>query len=411
MRIKLQHLTEHIHGFLLVLGLTALLASAIYPSEYLYYFFHSFVLLIPFCITLLAVSRVKHFICYFLLGMASAAAAFLLGSDFIESLYLVILAVLILLIRIPPRLNNLPGLLAQPSPGFLGYFVCLFFVSLITKLNQLQNLVYWLTFVYLLNFIIYTNVKSLNDYLYSRKETANLPGRQICSTNRGLVTIFSVLMVLAMLALPLLPADKAIYSVGIALRDFLRWLFSHFSEEPIPIAEMETEELIAETQSNLLPDTSTTPAWLTMLYNILFGAITFIVCTAVIIGIIYLIYLFIQRFYRPVSAAGDTQEFIDKETEPEYMDRTERQKKEGIMSRLFNPNAIVRKRFKRRIKKGAAARPGERSGKIPAPLTPSELEEFAGLPADAETQKLHELYEKARYSRDGCTKEEASSLK
>ena len=31
MRIKLQALTEHIHGFLLILGITAFLSSLIFP--------------------------------------------------------------------------------------------------------------------------------------------------------------------------------------------------------------------------------------------------------------------------------------------------------------------------------------------------------------------------------------------
>ena len=42
MRIKLQALTEHIHGFLLILGITAFLSCLIFPSHYLFYFFHMF---------------------------------------------------------------------------------------------------------------------------------------------------------------------------------------------------------------------------------------------------------------------------------------------------------------------------------------------------------------------------------
>ena len=37
MRIKLQALTEHIHGFLLILGITAFLSCLIFPSRYLFY--------------------------------------------------------------------------------------------------------------------------------------------------------------------------------------------------------------------------------------------------------------------------------------------------------------------------------------------------------------------------------------
>ena len=65
MRIKLQALTEHIHGFLLILGITAFLSCLIFPSHYLFYFFHSFLLLIPFAVYCLWRGKIKHFVSYF----------------------------------------------------------------------------------------------------------------------------------------------------------------------------------------------------------------------------------------------------------------------------------------------------------------------------------------------------------
>ena len=44
-------------------------------------------------------------------------------------------------------------------------------------------------------------------------------------------------------------------------------------------------------------------------------------------------------------------------------------------------------------------------------MTPFEIEETVGLPAGGERQNLHELYEKARYSADGCTEEDVRKLK
>ena len=72
MRIKLQALTEHIHGFLLILGITAFLSCLIFPSHYLFYFFHSFLLLIPFAVTAYGQEKIKHFVSYFIIGIACA---------------------------------------------------------------------------------------------------------------------------------------------------------------------------------------------------------------------------------------------------------------------------------------------------------------------------------------------------
>lgn len=410
MRIKLQHLTEHLHGFLLILGITAFLASIIFPSEYLIYFFHSFILLIPFCTTAWAQKHVKHLLSYLLLGLAGTAAVFLLGMNFFEQLYLTVLAAVIMLARIPSRLHDSPGLLDAPGPGFLGYFVLLFFVALLLKQEAPQTLVYWLTFVYLADYLLFLNLTHLNGYLHSRRDSANLPGHQIVSTNRALMTLFFVLVILFMLVLPLVPLDRVVSAIGIALRDFLRWIFSHFSEEEQAIMETAAQTLAAEAQTEGFAETAATPAWLQMLYDILFGVITFVVCTAAIAGLIYAIILLFHRFYRPMAENGDTQEFIDEKADDLFIREQKDKKREPFLSSLFHPSMIVRRRFKKQIRKGTAS--GTKGAvSIPEPLTPSELEEYAGLPDSEETRRLHELYEKARYSREGCTKEEAASLK
>ena len=106
MRIKLQALTEHIHGFLLILGITAFLSCLIFPSHYLFYFFHSFLLLIPFAVTAYGQEKIKHFVSYFIIGIACAILLFFIGSNFWEKLYFLILSVAIMLIRIPSRLQK-----------------------------------------------------------------------------------------------------------------------------------------------------------------------------------------------------------------------------------------------------------------------------------------------------------------
>ena len=106
MRIKLQALTEHIHGFLLILGITAFLSCLIFPSHYLFYFFHSFLLLIPFAVTAYGQEKIKHFVSYFIIGIACAILLFFIGSNFWEKLYFLIFSVAIMLIRIPSRLQK-----------------------------------------------------------------------------------------------------------------------------------------------------------------------------------------------------------------------------------------------------------------------------------------------------------------
>ncbi len=423
MRIKLEALTEQIHGFLLILGITALLSCLIFPSEYLFYFFHSFLLLIPFAVTAWGEQKMKHFVSYLLAGIACATLLFFLGVHFFEKLYLLILSIIIMLVRIPSRLHKTDdyeivdenvtesgGLLDSPSAGFLGYFVLLFFVCALLKKPEPQNLIYWLTFAWLADFLVHMNLRSLNNYLYSRRGIANLPGRQIVSTNRALMMVFSVLALVVMLVLPLIPLDHIVSSIGIAIRDFLRWIFSHFSSEEENVVETVAESLASSGQSDMFGDVKPTPAWLKMLYDIIFAIIAFAVSVGALVGIGYAILLLVHRFYKPIAAAGDMQEFIDEETETSFIQDAEKKSGDSLFSSLFHPNATIRKRFKKQIQRGSSS--NKKVGNtIPISLTPAELEEYAGLSDDERTRLLHTLYEKARYSKDGCTKEDVALLK
>lgn len=423
MRIKLEVLTEQIHGFLLILGITAFLSCLLFPSEYLFYFFHSFLLVIPFVVTARGEKKMKHFVSYLFAGIICAAFLFFLGIHFLEKLYLLVLSVIIMLVRIPSRLHKTDdyeivdenvtksgGLLDSPSAGFLGYFVLLFFICALLKKPEPQNLIYWLTFVWLADFLVYINLRSLNSYLYSRRGIANLPGKQIISTNRALMMAFSILALMVMLVLPLIPLDHIVSSIGIAIRDFLRWVFSHFSSEDQAVVETVAESLAPSGQSAMLGDVKPTPAWLKMLYDIIFAVIAFAVSAGALVGIGYAILLLVHRFYKPTATSGDMQEFINEETESSFIQNVEKKSSDSLFSSLFHPNAAIRKRFKRQIEKGSAS--NKKAGNaIPVSFTPSELEEYAGLSDDERTRLLHTLYEKARYSQDGCTKEDVSLLK
>ena len=76
-----------------------------------------------------------------------------------------------------------------------------------------------------------------------------------------------------------------------------------------------------------------------------------------------------------------------------------REKKEGYLS----PNMRIRRQYKKTITRAGKYRPA-------GVETPAELEEKNKLSGDG-IKRLHEGYEKARYSQEGCTKEEADALR
>ena len=70
---------------------------------------------------------------------------------------------------------------------------------------------------------------------------------------------------------------------------------------------------------------------------------------------------------------------------------------------MLSVNMRIRRKYKKIIRKSSKERPKGWE-------TPYELETGAQLQEDESMKVLHKVYEKARYSKDGCTKEEAREV-
>lgn len=72
----------------------------------------------------------------------------------------------------------------------------------------------------------------------------------------------------------------------------------------------------------------------------------------------------------------------------------------------FSPEARIRSIYRRCIRQHK----GQRK-KVPVWMTPAEIEGMSELPIEPAYKTLHELYEKARYSQNGCSVEEVNQVK
>lgn len=121
-------------------------------------------------------------------------------------------------------------------------------------------------------------------------------------------------------------------------------------------------------------------------------------CIIVFAFILFLLYSIYSYLKRDKKYEGDIVEFIKTEAKKEKIKRksvlTEEEKEKNN-----SPNAIVRRAYRKRIKTGI-------KGKIPFWASPIELETMAEWQETGNKSELHLLYEKARYSKEGCLKED-----
>lgn len=131
------------------------------------------------------------------------------------------------------------------------------------------------------------------------------------------------------------------------------------------------------------------------LFGYILKLLLYIILFVLVLYVVYGIYCYLKR---DKSDEGDVIEFI-KETydvseiyPQEFKERRKRRK-------TLSANEMIRKIYKKKIKSGIKER-------IPFWATPKELEAMADWQNTGENSELHRLYEKARYSKEGCEKAE-----
>jgi ABC-type multidrug transport system fused ATPase/permease subunit len=118
-----------------------------------------------------------------------------------------------------------------------------------------------------------------------------------------------------------------------------------------------------------------------------------------IIGLVYFILYLMRRFNSTFDDRGDLVENL-QEDDLEAVHLTKpKSDTPGIFDR--SPNATIRRRYRKTILRASKIRPS-------AWMTPTEAEENADLTGQIDT--LHNLYIKARYSPEGCTKQDVAEL-
>lgn len=241
--------------------------------------------------------------------------------------------------------------------------------------------------------------RELESFIRSNAGQASLPVSQIRRTSRILIGIF---LVIATTVIFLLPAGGISYLTTLIHKLLLELLFIILAllfpsvvgdpdAEAPPIPE-ETERAFEKITSGA----DQIPPWL---YNLLYGISTFlmiVVVIAIIAGILYALYAFVRGFH-VLAEPEKTSEYI------ETSERIQPKKRNRLSAaEKANPTYQIRRLYKRSI-----LHLKKKSQILQTSNTPSQIERDVRMPDSEDRETLHRIYEKARYSRDGVTIEEA----
>lgn len=270
---------------------------------------------------------------------------------------------------------------------FLIPAVASFFYKEINSVYQFTAPVF--AAVYFLICFAQRGLERIDGYITMNDTVRNMPTHRIVQISA--VTLTIVLVLFTVILLPPLLQNDSVYRY-----------------EPPPVSEGTPTESESNDDNNM--DYGEQPNWMTQIevepnpvLILIFRVLEYILLAAVCIGAVFCIIfgaLRLSRLFRhSFQDKDDLVENLQDDRRETIRERRQHRDRPGFFDR--SPNAIVRRRYRRTILR-AAKEP-------PQPwMTPSEAETHAKL-TGREIEQLHVLYEKARYSADGCSRQDIAA--
>lgn len=417
-----------LHGLLLFWCFYPLAAQVLRVNgpEQKAFLFSGILLLIPILLSWYAVMKLKYLILYILTGLLGSAGYGVingfLGSALGINVYLTsgfsfLCSLLIFLIRgygrikkgqVQKMLKELPSadltrvdysqlevpvFLDTPSPLQWIYFGLHYLLGAFLKLSFYWHMIFYLFLIDVFLCFIYQFMGSFYEFLQEHSHSANLPVKTMEKVVKIIFGIACILL-LAFTLPSLLYGKEPLSTLTFEEKEAPEEEWLPEPEPVVPTGEAEDwRELLAGDEEPKEP-----PKWLVFLSQVVF----YLICVSVIAAVLVAI-------YRACRNAG---KFFAAETEDEirflekgFSDEQEHLKKRKLpWLRETSVNLRIRKIYKRQLRRALKDRPEGSE-------TPFELENMAGFSEGESREFLHNCYEKARYSAEGCTAEEAGRLK
>ncbi len=406
-------LLSWIHSMLIFEGVFVLSAGILHmKGERLVLFLaQGLVLAVPLVLTDVLVKRCKSLVLFCLLGAVLVWVMGLVSGNGLVRWITVFICLFRCYVRlkqgeIRKRMRELPGepgvseaaawldvpdLLDEPKllHGLLFVFIYLGLISL--NRIDLMEVSFALLDAELCISLCYRYLRKLSEFTEKNRYVANLPVKAMRRTGMGIMGTGMILLFVCMLP-AVIYQEEPLTKVRFDLSQMEEGGGGETYEDNIEPDYM-MEELM-----RIKASAKETPAWM--------EAASKLVCVLMLVWVSYLaVKIVFSMVQRAAAAFSDEWEdevvFLGKGGEEAGSGQKRTLKKE----RFFSADRKIRKLYKRTVRRKAA-------GNILGSETPLELEDKAGFYGAGGSQKsidllaAHKLYEKARYGKEECTKED-----
>ena len=348
-------------------------------------------ILVPVIISWFACRYLKNIGLYILVSAAGIYLTFLIYGR----LVMIVPALFICFLRFYNRMleERPPSFL--DTPGYAG--VALIFIPALISVTdpklssafQYMSLIFGA--IYFLLCFVHHGIERIDRYVNVNTDMRNMPSRRIVRISSAVLA--ALFLVFAVILLP------ALFATDINIR------YSPPEREPTAVHEFETTqpeiengEISNESLRDIYPEKQRHPIFeaIVQFFEIMVAIAIGIIA---IIGLVYFILYLTRRFKSTFDDRGDLVENLQEDDLEAVQLKKPKSDAPGIFDR--SPNAVVRRKYRKTILRASKIRPS-------AWMTPTEAEENAALTGQVDL--LHALYAKARYSPEGCTKQDVTEL-
>lgn len=290
---------------------------------------------------------------------------------------------------------------------FIVLFVLLYLILSAMKQLYLAQFTFYLAILYALICILNQYLINFNHYFLNHDGITNIPYQQIKNSNHVLLLFLGLLFISVIIIFSRLPLTDLLIRIGKALlRLFASFLMLFVGEE-----SSSTEQPVENTSQD--PPILETSAFLQIISKVMEWLFIIISIVVVIALISYCIYKIYQYFYIKMDdKTTDQVEFLSPFTKKEVSVRPHHKFAVKLFGR--SNNAIIRKYFYKAVSNSSG-----NNSKLQKDLTPSELAELVKPSREGtdpgriseDRMLITKYYEKARYSKEECSKEEVRKMK
>ena len=389
-----------INGFLLLSAFYCCIMQLVQDNDK-QIIFRSLLLLPLAAILSVSVNKVKHFWQYLMIAAASGCVVIAASGNGLSRVWMVVCVVLAAVSHFAARAGRRDCWLDFPAyPWLIVYF----FMYVLGNHFKHEFLIYYASFgagIYFIVCNLYINLTEMEAFVKTHSSLERLPVKRLGKINSRMMCLQSGLIALAMFVTPFLGIDQLIRQAGNALRTLVSFLLGFLSSGG---QEETVQQAAEEMQDMMLPEAYEPSALLAFIYKILD-----IISWLIAIGLVFLflrliikkIYGMYQQFNLHIEENGDKVERLIAAPSAENKKKLNRQRKENLFWDR-SPSGRIRKIYKKRVIQELKHPPESY-------MTPWEIENEIGM-ADEKKEIFHACYEKARYGKEECTKEDVQVM-